>query len=430
MELLNNLAVYALLLGLISALSLLIGSLIGISVKPKPAITSALMAFGAGALLFALTIEIIARSFKEAGFWPLAAGCILGGILYEFINHMLNNNGAFFRKGSTVKRHLTNQKMVKAKRMVARLSKIKFLSSLPPNEFASIAPHIEEIHYEKNRKVYAQGDEADAFYIISHGNISVIRDKMKVAELGANNIFGEMSLLTGKNRNATILTNENTDLFKVPGKIFEEIISTSPEVNENFKKLLDERSDDLVDKSVLTQEQSEEWKNAATQHLQKPDFTPTNHEITKAAHDHGSAATGIWLGILLDGIPESLVIGILLIEKTAIPWALIAGVFLANLPEALSSSVVMRTQKYSKSRILVMWGSIVLLTAVGALVGNMFLQGLPVSVMALIQGLAAGAMLTMISETMLPEAYEQGGAVVGLSTLAGFLAALFIKYVS
>ena len=164
--------------------------------------------------------------------------------------------------------------------------------------------------------------------------------------------------------------------------------------------------------------------------MQIQDFTPTSLEIDKAVQAFGPATLGIWLGILLDGIPESLVIGISVNEHTGAPWALVAGVFLANLPEAMSSSVVMQNQKYNIKKIILMWSSIRIMTAVGALVGNLFLQNLSHSHLAILQGIAAGAMLTMIAETMLPEAYEQGGAIVGLSTLFGFLTALFVKSIT
>ena len=80
--------------------------------------------------------------------------------------------------------------------------------------------------------------------------------------------------------------------------------------------------------------------------------------------------------------------------------------------------------------ILLMWGSITFITALGALLGNAFFGRFHHSFLAGIEGAAAGAMLTMIAETMLPEAYEQGGTIVGLATLAGFLAALFVKSLS
>jgi len=74
-----------------------------------------------------------------------------------------------------------------------------------------------------------------------------------------------------------------------------------------------------------------------------------------------------------------------------------------------------------------MWPSLMVLTGIGAALGNIFFVGASMTAVALIQGLAAGAMLTMIAETMLPEAYTKGGSVIGLATLAGFLTAIFFK---
>jgi len=115
--------------------------------------------------------------------------------------------------------------------------------------------------------------------------------------------------------------------------------------------------------------------------------------------------------------------------------AFIAGVFLANLPEAMSSAVTMKRQGSSFGKIFWMWMSLCVMTGVGALVGALIFpahpEGALLYLISGVEGLAAGAMLTMIAETMLPEAFEQGGGtIVGLSTLIGFLAALGIKIFS
>ncbi|MDP6959416.1 MAG: hypothetical protein QF645_11470, partial [Planctomycetota bacterium] len=114
--------------------------------------------------------------------------------------------------------------------------------------------------------------------------------------------------------------------------------------------------------------------------------------------------------------------------------AFIVGVFLANFPEAMSSAVTMKNGGMKVTRIFWMWFSLTILTAVGALVGALILPVHPVGwhlyAVFAIEGLAGGAMLTMITQTMLPEAFERGGGpVVGLSTLAGFLAAMSVKMV-
>jgi len=115
--------------------------------------------------------------------------------------------------------------------------------------------------------------------------------------------------------------------------------------------------------------------------------------------------------------------------------AFIAGVFLANLPEAMSSAVTMKRQGSSFGKIFWMWMSLCVMTGVGALVGALIFPAHPEGALLYfisgVEGLAAGAMLTMIAETMVPEAFEQGGGtIVGLSTLTGFLAALGIKIFS
>jgi zinc transporter ZupT len=127
---------------------------------------------------------------------------------------------------------------------------------------------------------------------------------------------------------------------------------------------------------------------------------------------------------MLDGIPESMVIGASMLHSP-LSLSLLAGLFLSNYPEALSSSMGMRQQGLSFRRVLLMWTSLMVLTGVGAALGNLFFTGASITTVSMIQGLAAGAMLTMIAETMLPEAYTKGGSVIGLATLAGFLAAIF-----
>jgi zinc transporter ZupT len=93
----------------------------------------------------------------------------------------------------------------------------------------------------------------------------------------------------------------------------------------------------------------------------------------------------------------------------------------------MSSAGIMRTAGLKVRTILLVWGSIVIVGGVCAGIGNLFLVGVSGFTYGFIEGTAAGAMLVMIAETMLPEAFERGGAVVGLSTLLGFLAALSVK---
>ncbi len=167
-----------------------------------------------------------------------------------------------------------------------------------------------------------------------------------------------------------------------------------------------------------------------------------HHAQKEGGEEHGGAPMAIWLGLLIDGIPESFVIGAgflaLLAAKLGagvepaftevLPYTLIAGLFLSNFPEALSASMGMKKSGMSTGKIMLMWMSLVLIIALGALVGYYIGSSIPHVIEIGIEGLAAGAMLTMIAQTMIPEAVHLGGArVVGLSTLVGYLSAVAFK---
>ena len=160
------------------------------------------------------------------------------------------------------------------------------------------------------------------------------------------------------------------------------------------------------------------------------------------AQEHENAPLAIWLGILLDGIPESLILGsglaVLLHERSGmvgglrfldvLPYTLIAGLFLSNFPEALYSSANMKKHGLSSARVLGLWTSLMIMTGVGAGGGYLLAGTLPHTWFNLFEGIAAGAMLTMIASTMIPEAVHLGSAnIVGLSTLAGFVVSLLFK---
>jgi CRP-like cAMP-binding protein len=425
-----SIGLIVLLAGFISAVSLPIGSIVGLSAKPKARINSAFMAFGAGALLFALTIEIVAHSFHLVGFWPLALGCVIGGILYELLNHGLDFMGAFFRKSATVIRQLTRLKIKKAERVLKHLSRVDILQSMPPEDIAKLVPLVEERVLEENTIIFKENSPAEAVYIIDSGAVEIVKDGKPIARGGPGDTFGEMALLTNVPRIASAVTRERTKIFQISKKDFNDLLRVSPKLKKAVEELLIKRGAELSRRSTVSGQIAKKWREQALSALKSQDFAPTTLEISQAAQAHGAAGMGIWLGNLLDAIPESLVIGLAASREMAIPWTLVAGVFLANVPEALSSSVVMRNQKYSGTKILLMWSFITIMMTAGALAGNMFLQNLHAAGIAMLEGMVVGAMLTMIAETMLPEAFEQGGAVVGLSTLAGFLTALFVKSIS
>jgi zinc transporter ZupT len=149
-----------------------------------------------------------------------------------------------------------------------------------------------------------------------------------------------------------------------------------------------------------------------------------------------SAAMAIWLGILLDGIPESLVLGIMSNEATdlknpGLMYSLTLSVLISNFPEALASAATMKRCGMSYTTILLLWWSNFLLSGAGAFVGSLLFPPGKASAMTHlvqsgIEGMCGGAILVMVSNTVFPEAFEKGGGGIGLASLAGFLLAFTV----
>ena len=138
------------------------------------------------------------------------------------------------------------------------------------------------------------------------------------------------------------------------------------------------------------------------------------------------SALAIVLGSVLDGIPESMVIGLTIFEGGAVGAAYLAAVFISNLPESISSTSGLASSGWKRSRILWMWIAIALISGLASLAGYGLFQDSSPATVAFVLTFAAGAILTMLANTMMPEAFEHGGKWVGVATTLGFAVAFAI----
>jgi zinc transporter, ZIP family len=138
------------------------------------------------------------------------------------------------------------------------------------------------------------------------------------------------------------------------------------------------------------------------------------------------SALAIALGTILDGLPESVVIGLTVFESGTIGAAYLVAVFISNVPEAISSSVGLAAGGWRARRILGMWTVIALVSGLASLVGYAAFQHASPDAVAFMLAFAGGAILTMLADTMMPEAYEHGGKLVGVVTTAGFAVSVLI----
>jgi ZIP family zinc transporter len=147
---------------------------------------------------------------------------------------------------------------------------------------------------------------------------------------------------------------------------------------------------------------------------------------TGAGAKGGGSSLSIVLGSVLDGIPESMVIGLTIFEGGAVGAAYLTAVFISNLPESISSTSGLLTSGWLKSRILWMWIGIMVVSALASLAGYGLFQDSSPGVVAFVLTFAAGAILTMLANTMMPEAFEHGGKWVGIVVTIGFAIAFTI----
>ena len=131
----------------------------------------------------------------------------------------------------------------------------------------------------------------------------------------------------------------------------------------------------------------------------------------------------IVLGTVLDGIPESIVIGLTLLAGEGVGVAYLVAVFVSNLPESISSTAGLVESGWRRSRILWLWVAVAVVSGAASAAGYGIFDGASGNTNAAILAFAGGAILTMLADTMMPEAFEHGGRLTGVLTTAGFVVA-------
>jgi zinc transporter, ZIP family len=142
---------------------------------------------------------------------------------------------------------------------------------------------------------------------------------------------------------------------------------------------------------------------------------------------HGGSGLAIAVGALLDGIPESMVIGISMLEGKGVSAVVVAAIFLSNIPEGLSSAAGMKRARRSLGYVFGVWGGIAVASAVASFLGFSVFRGVSQELVAATMAVAAGAILAMIADTLIPEAVEHAHDYTGLVTVCGFLAAFGLE---
>jgi ZIP family zinc transporter len=151
-------------------------------------------------------------------------------------------------------------------------------------------------------------------------------------------------------------------------------------------------------------------------------FHRRRHGSPMPSSDEGSGLS-ILLGALLDGVPETAVLGLTVLQTGGIGVAMLVAVFLSNLPEGIAATTTLIEGGWSKRSVLGIWVAVVVVCGLAAAAGYLLLDGASVGLIASVYAFSGGAVLTMLATSMIPEAYEHAGRPVGLLTVFGFIVA-------
>ena len=446
--------VWAMALGGVSALSLPLGSLVGLNIRLRPIYISVLQAFGAGALIAALAVELVAPTVlalggshgahhgdPHAAFYALLIGAVIGGALYFFLDQLVNAHGGFLRKTTTSIQYFRLLKKKRQLLLLEKLARFELLQSLSSEHINTLVEAARPVAWLDGDVIYGEGDEPDWLIFILEGHVDAVSGDGTLGERGPGEVLGLALTETGLTAVGKTVARGPVKGVAVTKADIDLLRAESPEFDQACRDEVKAIVEYVRDRVAGKHERSVQWLDDAAASLQTASEMPDATEFRRAKEEHSGAPLAIWLGIFLDGIPESFVIGaglLMLLRGVSdlgsitfaqvIPYTLVAGLFLSNFPEALASSTTMRLHGWSKRRIFWLWTSLMVITAVGAGFGFFLVESLDPTWVVFAEGVAAGAMLTMIASAMIPEAVHLGNAnAVGLSTLAGFLAAISFK---
>jgi ZIP family zinc transporter len=153
-------------------------------------------------------------------------------------------------------------------------------------------------------------------------------------------------------------------------------------------------------------------------------------EAAHATAEQPPTALPLVLGIVLDGIPESAVVGLTLIGTGDVGVSMLVAVFISNVPESIAASTELWAGGWAHRRVYLLWAGVTVVCGLASALGFGLLDGASGSAVAFVLAFAGGAILCMLTTAMIPESYERAGRLVGLMATLGFATAFFLNWAS
>lgn len=295
-------------------------------------------------------------------------------------------------------------------------------AELDDDDLDALADQLYLVTYDDGDVLYQRGDRGDRLFVVEAGEVLVVppTESNHARRMHPGDVFGSHAFATGVTRRGTAIASGDAQVWIMRRRDLDRLLARRPNVRRAWASHVasDATLEYLRSAHGFGTDHAASVVRRAERSLLEGHAAP---ELPLATVASRGAAIAIWLGILLDGIPESFVVGATI--ERGVPVALVAGMMISNLPEALASSRGMADQGLLWRTVYSMWASIVLITAVVSAAGLVFFGGADEGALSFVEGIAGGAIITVATETMFPEAFERSGAATGLAALAGFLVA-------
>jgi CRP-like cAMP-binding protein len=396
-----------------------LGAMIAVSWQPGRRFSAAVMAFGSGTLIAAIAFEIADNVYRIANFGVLVFGFLLGGLLFTSFSKYIDERGGFLRKPAASRRYALEHKIMKSQELINHLAHSEVMATLPDPEKYKLAELLAPCYVHPQDVLCQEGETGDYFYVIGVGEADVYKGEVWINRLRSGDIFGEMSLLTGAPRSATVIAATDMELYCLDQKNFSCILNQSPYLALALSRILARRL-----QLAIQFQQAPQSPLPENQSILEPLTQNDDKLLNKLVQQ--SAPMAILVGTLFDNIPEAMVIG-MNTHVSHLGGAFLFAVFISNFPEALSSSFGMKQAGIPNHRILTVWFGAVLASGFIAILGYLIRDNSIPLIVALAQAIAGGGILAMLASTMMPEAYELGGSSVAYATIIGFLVGFLIS---
>ena len=295
---------WAIMLGAISAFSLPLGSVVGLQTKFRPVVISLLAAFGAGALIAALAVELVAPTVfaleaNDGGshhgdphthFYALIIGATIGGCLFVVLDRLVNAHGGFLRRTSITIAYFTARKRGRQIQLLKELAPFPLLRDLSPEHINSLMAMIRPEQFDAGQIIIREGDTGTKLFFLIEGTVEATTSSGLKSELNAGNVAGIISLIMGIPHPGTLTCRESVTAYSLAKADFDQLRRLSPAFDDAALELTCQRLE-YIEKLVATRDKyTIKWIRQAEHALKTGAQIPNASQLQQAREEHKGAA--------------------------------------------------------------------------------------------------------------------------------------------